>query len=894
VLARPSGALTVAALSVVGFLSGAAALVFEGLWFRLAGLALGNSVWASSLVVAAFMAGLGLGNATVARHGARLTRPLRAYAALEATIGVTGLAVVLLLPALTPSLAGVFRPLLDSPAILNAARLATALLLMLVPATAMGATLPLVVAAVSRDERGFGRLLAWLYGWNTLGGVAGALLGETVLVGAFGLRGAGLVAAGLNLTAAAGALALARRVPPAAEGDASPSRVPRRLLAAAALSGATLLALEVVWFRFLVLFVQGTSLAFAVMLAVVLLGIGAGGLLASGWLAAREDADTWLPTVALAAGAALIFSYAVFQPGEAGTPAWRVFVSSVRLMLPVSAVSGLLFALLGRAVRRVAAVDTAAAGHLTMANTAGATLGALLGGFVLLPGLGVERSLFALALSYLVVATLAVGRRPGPQIRAPLVVAAAVFTIAVVLFPFGLLHGRHLRRAWSPFLDERTKVAAVREGTTETITYLRTDWGGRPQHYTMLTNGYSMSSTALYARRYMKLYVYWALAARPEARKALLICYGVGNTAKALVDSARLTSIDVVDISKDVLDLSRVPYPPPARTPLEDPRVRLHLEDGRFFLLTAPGGYDLITGEPPPPKNAGVVNLYSREYFQLVHDRLAEGGVATYWLPVHSLDLGETKAILRGFCSAFPDCSLWSGGGDDWMMVGIRGGRRRIPLEALSRQWLDPAVRAEMATLGLEGPEDLGATFMADAPQIAAWAGPGVAIEDDRPHRLSGMAPETDPALRAFADAGASRKRFEESGLVAAMWPPEIRESTLGAFEFRRMVDDDRAGTPPAANLAALRRVLTGSRREFLPLLLLDVDPTQIPTAHEAHARGVRDPALSFTLAAEALSRRDYARAAELFEAAQQLGPGLPVAPYRDLARDLGAVHSPP
>jgi hypothetical protein len=407
----------------------------------------------------------------------------------------------------------------------------------------------------------------------------------------------------------------------------------------------------------------------------------------------------------------------------------------------------------------------------------------------------------------------------------------------------------------------------------------------------MLTNGYSMSSTALYARRYMKLYVYWALAARPEARKALLICYGVGNTAKALVDSAGLSAIDVVDISKDVLDLSRVPYPPPARTPLDDPRVRVHLEDGRFFLLTAPGGYDLITGEPPPPKNAGVVNLYSREYFQLVRDRLAEGGVATYWLPVHSLDLVETQAILRGFCSAFPDCSLWSGGGDDWMMVGVRGGRRPIPLDALSRQWRDPAVRAEMATLGLEGPEDLGATFMADATQIAAWAGPGVAIEDDRPHRLSGMAPQTDPALRAFADARASRKRFEESGLIAEIWPSEIREATLGAFEFRGMVDDDRNGAPPERNLAHLRRVLVGSRREVLPLLLLDVEPGQLATAREAQARGVRDPMVSFTLGAEALSRRDYVRAQELFGEALARDPSLPIEAYRALAVELADVQ---
>jgi hypothetical protein len=149
------------------------------------------------------------------------------------------------------------------------------------------------------------------------------------------------------------------------------------------------------------------------------------------------------------------------------------------------------------------------------------------------------------------------------------------------------------------------------------------------------------------------------------------------------------------------------------------------------------------------------------------------------------------------------------------------------------------------------------------------------------------MAPATDPALRAFADAGASRKRFEESGLVAEIWPREIREATLAAFEFRGIVDEDRHGVPPAENLAALRRVLTGSRREVLPLLLLDVDPAQVATALDARARGVRDPMVSFTLGAAALARRDYVRAQELFGEALARDPSLPIEAYRALAVEL-------
>ncbi len=126
-----------ALLAGIFFLSGAAGLVFETLWFRQAGLAFGNSFWASSLVLSSFMAGLGLGNALIARVGSKLREPLRAYAALEVAIGVSGAALVFGLPGLTSALAGLLRPFLDDPWLLNPLRLGVGFVLLALPATAM-------------------------------------------------------------------------------------------------------------------------------------------------------------------------------------------------------------------------------------------------------------------------------------------------------------------------------------------------------------------------------------------------------------------------------------------------------------------------------------------------------------------------------------------------------------------------------------------------------------------------------------------------------------------------------------------------------------------------------------------------------------------------------------
>src|SRR5213075_3028262 len=124
-----------------------------------------------------------------ARAAQRLRHPIRAYAIAEALIALTGVGLVYLFPVLGAALAPVFRPLLDQPLMLNPLRLLVAFLLLLVPSTGMGLTLPLLTQALTRDEKSFGRVLGALYGWNTLGAMAGVVAGEIFLIGKFGVRG---------------------------------------------------------------------------------------------------------------------------------------------------------------------------------------------------------------------------------------------------------------------------------------------------------------------------------------------------------------------------------------------------------------------------------------------------------------------------------------------------------------------------------------------------------------------------------------------------------------------------------------------------------------------------------------------------------------------------------
>jgi len=615
--------------------------------------------------------------------------------------------------------------------------------------------------------------------------------------------------------------------------------------------------------------VHGTALAFAAMLATLLLGIGLGGLLA-GQLSAREG-TSWLAAVACAAGIATSYLYAVFDPAVGGRDNFfndlpATLWLSARLMLPTAAASGVLFTFLGRALNEGYVDPARATGLLALANTAGATLGAVLGGFVLLPGLGMERSLFALAAGYGLVALLC-WRRPAAR-RVAYVTAGSASLLAVLLalFPFGLLKNHFLKITLRHFEAADASRIVVREGVNETLVLLRFEWGPRLLAYRLVTNGFSMSGTYGQAQRYMRLFAYWPFAVKPDIEHALLISYGVGNTAAALRELPGLRSVDVVDLSPEILGLADTIFEP-RDNPLRDPRFRVHLEDGRFFLQTTRARFDLITGEPPPPRMAGVANLYSREFFRLVHERLNDGGVVSYWLPIHQLTAGDARGILRAFCDVFPSCTLWNGSGDDWIMAGVRGQWPRGGEGPFAALWRDPRVAAHLVDIGVERPEQLGALFIADSPVLRAWIGDAPPLEDNYPGRLAlpGSSEQDRAEVRALADARSTRRRFEESAFVRSVWPEELRLRSGDYFEVQRALNDryfEGHGYDP---LPDLWHVLSATDLRVVPLLLAGSEARYAEIAREGQATGDSDVGLSYQLALDALADREFERAARLF-----------------------------
>ncbi len=864
------------------FLSGIAGLTFETLWFRLAGLSLGNSIWSASLVLAAFMGGLSLGNGLVARFHSRIARPIRLYAQLELGIGIGSFLVVLALPRLSGALGPLFAMVADTPWLLNVARLGSAFALLVLPTTAMGATLPLLTEALSRGNPHFGTTVGRLYGWNTLGAMLGAISTEAVLVRFLGIASAGMIAMLLNLAAGALAMRLAESPVAASASAITPSRFTARAcryLLVASSSGFAMLALEVVWFRFLLLTYTGTGLSFAIMLTVVLAGIGLGGLAAARLVRASGNGHRWMPHLMAMSGLMVVATYYGFdlftaqQSRESAT--LLVFTGfAVFLMLPVSLLSGATFTLLAHAVNLELGRPLRTTGVVALWNTVGATAGSLIAGFVLLPAIGMEHSLFVLAALYVVMALVlpmpcaADGRWAVRSAWGMIAVAG----LALVVFPFGLMERSYFRIVERALPDQT--LIDTREGVTETLRYYRRDVFGAPAFYRLVTNGYSMSATTVLAKRYMKLYVYLPLALQSDARDALLISYGVGSTAKALTDSAGLRHIDVVDISREILEMNSIVYPD-SDSPLHDPRVRVHIEDGRFFLSTHAHKYDLITSEPPPPKVAGVVNLYTQEYFQSVRDHLTPGGRATYWLPVHQLQPLDTLAIIKSFCNVFTDCTLWDGAGLEWMLMGGNGLLQRVSSETFSAQWRDERVRQELVALGFERPEQMGASFMGDARYLAGITAGLPPVTDNYPQRISSELvrnPGRVPLYAALMDERDRLARYRSSTYIDQVWPRELAAQTLPYFHYDGLIKDHftQGLYPPAGPeflWGSIDEVLEKSSLQTLPLWLLGTDRDSQRNASAVARHGAaQEPDVELELALGRVVQRDYPGALQLVE----------------------------
>jgi spermidine synthase len=883
----------VAVVSVVLFLSGASALLFETLWLRLSGLAFGNSVWAAALILSSFMAGLGLGSAIAASLTLRRARPLRVYAGLEMAVAVFGCTLVFGIPLLGQLLRPIFQTLWTDQPLLNVLRFSISFLILLIPTTAMGLTLPVLLEDPLLKRHEFGPTVGLLYGFNTLGAVAGALAGEAYLVRAYGLFGSGLGAAAISCTAAVIAWFFSAANPETAGQTSPPPRfrlpfakpLPWNPLFASMAAGAILLALEVTWFRFLRLYVTSTATAFAIMLAVVLIGIGLGGISFSVIPRRFASPRQAIPILLLLAALGTLLSYMLFpvpvlppnKPALTSEFWQQIGQLSSALMFPVAFLSGALLPAIVTCVQSDVSGRMNSAGLTILFNTIGAALGPLLAGFVLLPQLGFQKSLILSAAAYATLALLTSQKSNWSLWRISgraMFLLSAAFIVTLSIFPYHRdeIHFTNGRR---PYQVDGSFLVRKIEGTADTVQLLRRDLYGEPYYYRLVSDCSSMSATLPRSQRYMRLFVYLPLILRPESENALLVGYGVGVTAGAFMRDSHLKHLDVVDISKEVLDLADSYSGPGYANPLRDPRVTTFVQDGRFFLQACPKHYDIITGEPPPLKAAGTVNLYTEQFFSLMKGRLKNGGIVSFWLPLYQLRNDETKAILRAFHNVFQNASLWATNDLEWIMIGIKPPLPK-PDQALARRlWNDRSTGSDLVRIGVEVPEQMSTLFIMDGEEIDRLTQGVGPLTDFFPKRLTDAQPDLAAAYRFgynYLEHSAALRRFLSSRLIEEIWPNEWKKSLEPLFFVREA--QYRAEMLGGNWLAALDLYLRRSRLRTPVLAAQDSDEFRLALAEKFAGQSAASMPIDALrdLVAGALAGRDIAGAIQLLEQERERG----------------------
>jgi spermidine synthase len=650
-------------------------------------------------------------------------------------------------------------------------------------------------------------------------------------------------------------------------------------------TGLIFLALEVIWFRFLRLYVASSPTAFAIMLAIVLAGIGLGALVAGVVFRSSGRSYRTLAILLLAGAILVILSY-LFFPGElirAPTGVfdlrwWQIAVLCAALMFPTALISGVLFPVIATEVQARVSDRMNSTGLTALLNTTGATIGPLLASFILLPALGYQTSLICCAAGYALL-SLAVIRPAGWSFRQPsgviIVALWAIVIVGLIFFPYGRAQA-HFAHASRPYeVDEQGHVLArvVKriEGTSDTWQLLRRDLFGKPYYYRLLSDAFSMSATNPRNQRYMRLFAYLPLALNPAAKDVLLLCYGCGVTADAFTRKSTVERIDVVDISKDVFVLADFYSGINYSNPLHDSRVHAIVQDGRFFLQASPQKYDVISGEPPPPKMAAAVNLYTQEFFSLMRGRLKENGIATFWLPIGQLRVEETKAILRAFHNAFPNALIWGGADQDWIMMGINGPGRSVSEDELRRLWNDPKTGADLRMMGIEVPQQLGALFLMDGDEIDRITHDVAPLSDIYPKRLTDR-PWDDEANYRFAlvylTAPAVVQRFAESSALNHIWPQTFNSEAAEMESFFTVRQTRYLSETVGSNrLAELDLYLRHSRLRIPVLEVLGSDALRLSIADQVAKSSSTPPQeVMPDLLAGALAQRKIDTAIALLE----------------------------
>ena len=734
---------TVARLVAYGlfFFSGATALVYQVTWLRDLSLIFGASFQATSIVLASFMGGLAIGGFVAGRLSERITRPLAVYGALEVAIALFAV----LLPGLLQGVDNFYiRAAHDAGGVtpfLNSMRFVFAFGVLVLPTLFMGATLPVLIRFMVHAHGELGTRLSLLYGINTLGAAAGAVIAGFVLLPQLGASATQSVAVSANLLI--GALAIAVDLishSRATNKDSSITEpellseskdlgtLPLRLaFIGTSVSGFTALRLEVMWTRAMSTTIGSTTYSFTIMLAAFLAGIWIGSWIHATFPLRKINESVQFGVVLFGIGATSLISTQLI-PSIPKLVVWlNVFIyhdteqitfgtsilASFAVMLVPSIFMGIAFPVASQARARLVQKFGESVGDTLGLNTIGSILGSLSAGFLLIPALGLQggmlfASFVAIGWALIVLASAWAAHAPARSYAVPAIIVLALIGVAAgpLLVPRWdlkeLATFRHDRigiyvqskGAESSQLND-LELAFYQEGHSSTVAVVD---GGHEQFKrgtrAIIVNGKIVATDSPPDMAHQLLLGHVPTLLHPDPKSALIIGYGSGVTLGAVSTHHGIENITLVEIEPAVLEAGPL-FRHINEDVLNDPRLEVVIQDGRNFVKTTNQTFDVITADPVHPWAAGSAYLYTTNYYTQASARLNDGGVMCQWVPLVALSEENVKSIVATFAENFKYVSVWSTYAD--LVLTGTNSPIDISMERLAERISEPDVKRQLS-----------------------------------------------------------------------------------------------------------------------------------------------------------------------------------------------------
>lgn len=852
------------------FFSGFSGLIYEVVWARLLERVMGASVYSITTVLTVYMAGLGLGSFLAGRIVDRRSDSLRLYGLLEGAIGISCVLVPALLVLLAPVYRAAYQSLDASFQTLTLVRFLISGLVLIIPTTLMGATLPVLSRYLATRLDTLGETVGRLYAINTFGAVVGSFAAGFVLMPRLGIMGAIFFAASINVIIAllvftvargAGEQAVAAEPSRAAQGERatrvreresarggsaaggrSSSRLIALILVAFAISGFAAMVYQVAWMRSLSLVIGSSVYAVSLTLTAYILGLALGASIVSRFVDRWEHLAWRLGNIEIGIGAAALIVVPVlgrlplamigvverFSDSFGALMAAEFGIVFLVILVPTVLMGGVFPLVVRICTRRLEAVGRSV-GTVYASNTVGAIAGSFVGGFVFIPWLGIQGAIsVAVALSLALGAVLTVADTTLGGLRRFAPAAVAVLLLAVVLplmpawDPVIMSSGSYLYAemyssqadAWNLTDEDAIRsLGAVlyhKEGVATTVTVRQ----ARSDIY-LQSNGKTEASTGPDMRT-QKLLAHAPMMLHPDPKDVLVIGLASGVTVGAAL-SYPIDVVDCVEIAPAMIEVASTFFAEANGHCMEDPRLNMIIEDGRNHVEFTSKKYDVMISQPSNPWIVGISNLFTREFFQMARDRMNDGGIVGMWFQAYNMTEGQFRMIARTFADVFDSATVWElDPGVDYMLVGTVGDAR-LDWGILEARLADASIGADLASIGVITPLDYTALYLLSPATIGPYAGEGP-IHTDNGLELEFSAPKS-MYHQSKAEQLTALDRFRASprGITVGLSPEEgeaVDARAQGRRLLARGIVAEEIGRPDEA-LSALEEAVSVSPGEL-------------------------------------------------------------------------------